>query len=53
MTITSYIYKICAKGTIKPELNSILFRNGKIVATDSFKLIEITTPANDKDRDYV
>ena len=47
MNITSYIYKICSKSTIKPELNSILFNEGKIIATDSYKLIEITPAEGD------
>ena len=36
---------IASKSSIKPELASVLFTKDATVATDSFKLVEISTPS--------
>lgn len=40
------VAKIAMKGDLKPELASVYFTNNHTVATDSFRLIEISVPDN-------
>lgn len=41
-------YKFCSKASIKPEMKAVAFYGDKTVATDSFRLIEITVPGGEK-----
>lgn len=46
------VARFASKTTIKPELASVLFADGKTVATDSTRLVEITTPKHQNAEDY-
>lgn len=48
------VARFASKTVIKPEFASVLFMDGKTVATDSARLVEITTPrrANENIEDY-
>jgi DNA polymerase III sliding clamp (beta) subunit (PCNA family) len=46
------VANIASKSSIKPELASVLFEKDATVATDSFKLVRITTPKDLNFDDY-
>lgn len=41
------VKSFASKSLVKPELNAVLFRKDRTVATDSFRLIEVTTPGTE------
>lgn len=46
------VAKVAAKDSAKPELNGVFFTPQKSVATDSFRLLEISTPSGVKPEDF-
>ena len=46
------ITKIASKNENRPELTGVFFKSDKTVATDTFRLIEMSTPSNVKPEDY-
>ncbi len=46
------VVKIAAKQQTRPEIAGVLFTPHETVATDSFRLVEITAPNNVKPEDY-
>lgn len=46
------VVKIASKSEMKPELAGVLFKNDRTVATDGFRLLEITTPTGVKPEDF-
>ena len=42
------VAKIASKTTTREELTGVLFTKDKTVASDTFRLLEITTPADMK-----
>lgn len=46
------VAKIASKQSHRPEISGVFFTKDKTVATDSFRLVEISVPANVKAEDY-
>ena len=46
------VAKIASKSEVRPELAGVFFTKDKVVATDSFKLLEMTTSKGYKVEDY-
>lgn len=46
------VAKMASKNDTRPELASVLFTKEKTVATDSFRLLEVTTPSDAKIEEF-
>ena len=46
------VAKFASKGSSRPELQGIFITKDKTVATDSFRLLEVSTPKDKKPEDY-